>query len=267
MPSILVAADGLWSGLRPHICGRPTHLAPVGKTAFRSVHAASQPAAGTHTQRRPYLAGAGRSCRRLPVNGGRDTRSSLSPTTSRKMPNGTGSLQPRPCTKVFEVSAHPLQSLIAEAREWRYWPLYDMRALTQWTSGRAALVGDAAHPVLPFLAQGAVVGARRCRDAGRGIWRISSRGIEASLKAYERARRHRTNKSCRSLAAERGSSCCGCAWNSSPDAQRRDEIHMAGNRDEGLRLALWLEAGTFKRCRRSGCSARDLATGIIAVRT
>ena len=35
--SILVAADGLWSGLRPHICGRPTHLAPVGKTAFRSV--------------------------------------------------------------------------------------------------------------------------------------------------------------------------------------------------------------------------------------
>ena len=68
-----------------------------------------------------------------------------------------------------------------------------MRALTQWTNGRAALVGDAAHPVLPFLAQGAVMALEDAVTLAAHL-ADSSRGIEASLKAYERARRHRTNK-------------------------------------------------------------------------
>jgi 2-polyprenyl-6-methoxyphenol hydroxylase-like FAD-dependent oxidoreductase len=37
----------------------------------------------------------------------------------------------------------------------RWWPMYDREPLTVWTRGRIALLGDAAHPMLQYLAQGA----------------------------------------------------------------------------------------------------------------
>ena len=37
----------------------------------------------------------------------------------------------------------------------RWWPMYDREPLACWTRGRIALLGDAAHPMLQYLAQGA----------------------------------------------------------------------------------------------------------------
>ena len=47
--------------------------------------------------------------------------------------------------------------LIAGAGRWNRWPLYAMPALAEWSRGPVALLGDAAHPLLPFLASGAVM--------------------------------------------------------------------------------------------------------------
>jgi salicylate hydroxylase len=40
---------------------------------------------------------------------------------------------------------------------WRCWSLFRLTPLPRWTEGRMALLGDAAHPVLPYLAQGAAL--------------------------------------------------------------------------------------------------------------
>lgn len=84
------------------------------------------------------------------------------------------------------------RTLIGAAPEWRKWPLVDLDPLPQWTAGRVALLGDAAHPMLPFLAQGA---AQAIEDAAMlGAMLRPEKPIEPSLAAYAAARRPRANR-------------------------------------------------------------------------
>ncbi|MGA3303143.1 MAG: FAD-dependent monooxygenase [Methylovirgula sp.] len=84
------------------------------------------------------------------------------------------------------------RTLIGAAPEWCKWPLVDLDPLPQWSAGRVALLGDAAHPMLPFLAQGA---AQAIEDAAMlGAMLSPEKPIEPSLAAYAAARRPRANR-------------------------------------------------------------------------
>jgi salicylate hydroxylase len=76
--------------------------------------------------------------------------------------------------------------LLSAATHWRAWPLYSRPALASFSLGRIALVGDAAHPMVPFLAQGA---AQAIEDAG-AIERIfrHTRDIPGALAMYSQNR-------------------------------------------------------------------------------
>ncbi len=194
-PSILIAADGLWSALRAQIaCEGGASPVFVGKAAFRTVVDAGRlPASLTANAVHIWLA-PGAHVVHYPVNAGRDIALIVivdddeSKDADWEAPASAGAVH----EKIRDFAA-PLQSLVANAREWRYWPLYDMRPLTKWTNGRAALVGDAAHPVLPFLAQGAVMALEDAVALAAHL-SDSSRDIDASLRSYENARRRRTNR-------------------------------------------------------------------------
>ena len=67
------------------------------------------------------------------------------------------------------------RSLLERAAAWRSWSLYGLTGLRRFSEGRIALLGDAAHPVLPYLAQGAALGHRRCRHAGGDDRRVARR--------------------------------------------------------------------------------------------
>lgn len=73
------------------------------------------------------------------------------------------------------------------------WALFDRPPLDQWTDGRTALLGDAAHPMLPFLAQGAAMAIEDAWVIAREISR-SDRPVERSIKAYQDIRLARTTK-------------------------------------------------------------------------
>jgi salicylate hydroxylase len=84
------------------------------------------------------------------------------------------------------------RELLRAAPDWRKWPLFDCNPIASWTAGRVALMGDAAHPMLPFLAQGA---AQAIEDADvLGEVLTCGQNIETSLRAYQEARHARATR-------------------------------------------------------------------------
>jgi salicylate hydroxylase len=86
-----------------------------------------------------------------------------------------------------------LLRLFAAADTWYKWALYDRDPIPRWTRGRATVLGDAAHPMLPYLGQGA------CQAIEDGAVLAAALSAEASdpltgLARYERTRRPRASR-------------------------------------------------------------------------
>ncbi|MEE8332787.1 MAG: FAD-dependent monooxygenase, partial [Alphaproteobacteria bacterium] len=83
-----------------------------------------------------------------------------------------------------------IQTLIKNIKRPLKWALMDREPMDKWSLGRATLLGDACHPMLPFLAQGAVMAIEdgliiaRCLDAHDDP--------ESAVAAYEAVRIERT---------------------------------------------------------------------------
>ncbi len=84
-----------------------------------------------------------------------------------------------------------IEALLAQVRKTFRWALYDREPLPVWTKGRLTLLGDAAHPMLPHLGQG----ANQSIEDGMALATIVARATRdtapAALMAYEKLRRER----------------------------------------------------------------------------
>jgi salicylate hydroxylase len=85
-----------------------------------------------------------------------------------------------------------IQSLIDGMDRCFKWALYDREPLDQWSRGHATLLGDACHPMLPFLAQGACMAI----EDGYVLTHClrTNDNVAAALKAYERIRLPRVSR-------------------------------------------------------------------------
>jgi len=84
---------------------------------------------------------------------------------------------------------HPVITRVIESADILHrWALFDRKPLSRWVEGRVALMGDAAHPMLPFLAQGA---AMAVEDA-YVLAQVLAEGRD--LNAYQNRRLPRTSK-------------------------------------------------------------------------
>lgn len=73
--------------------------------------------------------------------------------------------------------------------------LYERDPLPQWSVGTVTLLGDASHPMLPFMAQGAGMAIEDAVVLGRALAGVSSRAQAAgALQRYEKTRQKRTAK-------------------------------------------------------------------------
>jgi salicylate hydroxylase len=83
-----------------------------------------------------------------------------------------------------------LKDALAAAPEWRRWALFECEPLARLVAGRIALVGDAAHPILPFLAHGGVMALEDAVVLAQCL-AAQATDIARALKSYEAARRPR----------------------------------------------------------------------------
>ena len=80
----------------------------------------------------------------------------------------------------------------ADARACFRWALFDRDPLPVWSRGVATLVGDAAHPMLPFLAQGACTAIEDAVVLAECVATASAGSLADALGRYEQLRRPRT---------------------------------------------------------------------------
>jgi salicylate hydroxylase len=200
----LIAADGLWSAMRARLgYGEPPRFA--GRTAWRALVRASDVAPALAEPLIQLWLGDAAHLVHYPVKDGslinvvvimNDTWNA----TGWNAPAARTELLPRMSPRHWAPQA---LSLVSAPEAWLKWALYDRRPILRWSRGPVALLGDAAHPMLPYLAQGAAMAIEDAAVAAQCLARAPD-DPTAALRTYWAVRRARAWKVQR-LAARNGS--------------------------------------------------------------
>jgi salicylate hydroxylase len=127
------------------------------------------------------------------------------------------------------------RELLASVADWRLWSLFDRDPTRLWGKGRTTLLGDAAHPMLPFLAQGAAMAIEDAAILARSLAANGAETTEPALRRYERARFARTAKVQRE--ARRNARVYHASW---PLAAARNLVLSASSGETLLERYDWL---------------------------
>jgi salicylate hydroxylase len=130
---------------------------------------------------------------------------------------------------------HPtVRKLIGAFAETFLWALHDRLPLPRWSDGRVTLLGDACHPMLPFMAQGA---AQSIEDGATlaALLQAIPGDVADSLRRYEALRKPRATRLQEASAANR----TRFHLHDGPEQQRRDAA-MATSGDRSIANIGWL---------------------------
>jgi 6-hydroxynicotinate 3-monooxygenase len=87
---------------------------------------------------------------------------------------------------------HPhVRAVITACPEVHKWALVERDPLPRWSEGRVVLLGDACHPMTPYMAQGAATAMEDAAVLSRCLDRIDADGVAEAFRRYEQTRRPR----------------------------------------------------------------------------
>ncbi|MFP5516225.1 MAG: 3-hydroxybenzoate 6-monooxygenase [Alphaproteobacteria bacterium] len=176
--SALIGADGLWSKTREQIVGDGSPRIS-GHVAFRAVLPIEEVPEEFRKNAMILWAGPKNHLVQYPLRGGK-LFNLVAVFHSQSYEEGWNTKgDPEELKERFAGTCEAVRTLLGKISEWRMWVLCDRDPVQNWSRGRVTLLGDAAHPMLQYLAQGA------CMAIEDGV--ILAESLEAAGGDFERA--------------------------------------------------------------------------------
>lgn len=189
---MVIAADGIHSTLQRFVTGQ---VAPVfsGSVAYRGVIDTGRV---PHWPARVFQVwmGDGKHVIVFPLRAGRLLNFvCFVPADTEMRESWSAPGDPDALRAAFEGFAAPVTGLLRHVDTTFWWGLYDREPLAEWTCGRLALLGDAAHPMLPHLGQGANQSIEDAFALAAVLKDAATADVPAALRHYAQVRRRRTD--------------------------------------------------------------------------
>jgi 2-polyprenyl-6-methoxyphenol hydroxylase-like FAD-dependent oxidoreductase len=198
---LTIAADGLWSSLRQKVMGDvQTQLSSI---AFRAFAECSDEAneiqlwvgAGVHVVAYPVLHPVEQT---RVLNIAAFVSGAQMKTLHESLPQQENSswatnVSARAMLEGLGIGNQALADLLLGARECSAWRVYDLKPIHQWFFGKTVLVGDAAHAMLPHLAQGAAFGLEDAVSLAKAplfLAQFQNERLDRCLRAQMAAKRY-----------------------------------------------------------------------------
>lgn len=189
---LLVGADGIHSTIRrvlfgdehPRFSGNVAYrgLVPAERLAHLDLRHNSTNWMGPHGHFVHYFVSGGRYLNFVAV--------SEQANWERESWNDRGNVQDaRRCYAGWHPQIHTILGAVDETFKWA---LFDRAPLARWSIGRITLLGDACHPMLPYMAQGAAQSIEDGAALAGCLAGVSRTDIPPALQRYEKLRKPRT---------------------------------------------------------------------------
>ena len=184
---VVVGADGIHSSLQRYVTP-PSPPLPSGSVAYRGIVSAASvdwPAG----QMRNWL-GPGKHFLVFPVRAHQLVNYVgfvASGSLARESWSAPG--DPAALAREFAGWDPTVEAILAQVDTCFWWGLYDREPLARWTRGRLTLLGDAAHPMLPHVGQGANQAIEDAVVLATLLEGVDAAGAPRALELYERVRR------------------------------------------------------------------------------
>ncbi|CAK3929533.1 related to salicylate hydroxylase [Lecanosticta acicola] len=256
---LIVAADGIHSGLRGSIFGGQAKPSPTGFVAYRCTVNTEEMVRDSTTAsllRSPNLnlwVGEDGHVMSYPISGG----NSFNVVVNRYDPSDPASWNRSDALEEMKTIISDwdavLIKLVGMVKHTEKWPLLQVSTLQNWVCERAVILGDAAHAMLPYMSQGAAIAVEDAAALAEAIHLISAEDqVPHTLKVWETVRRLRAHE------MQQASELNSVLWHfaDGPEQEARDasmEAEVDGRQIIDSSANQWSDGATQRWCYAYDC--------------
>jgi salicylate hydroxylase len=234
----LIGADGLWSNVRQQVVGDGAPRVS-GHTTYRSVIPTEQMPEDLRWNAATLWAGPKCHIVHYPLSGWKVFNLVVTYHNDAPEPVAGKPVQVEEVQRGFAHICTRAQTIIRHGKDWRMWVLCDREPVDNWTDGRVAVLGDAAHPMLQYMAQGACMAMEDAVCLADSLARHDG-AIEVGLTNY------RDRRVLRTARVQLTSRAMGdhVYHPDGPHAALRNAIMSAKSQDQWFEALDWIYGGS-----------------------